>query len=227
MDKNLVNMIQTCYEMCDYIEKNNVIKEIMLLSLRDQLRQDLMHFVLYLSFTDDNYEAQERRFIKDYLDYDIYPARANFLRKDLKLIPEGFGSKLPFTLKYFVVADAGRKIPADQYQNRKARHLVATYRELGRVYIASHPVDDEQQLARLTAYMSMLDKFLGDYGLLIEGPADQFTAEEEIQTTEEILDELNSLVGLKKVKEDVNGLINLISVQKMREEMGIKTVSVN
>lgn len=38
------------------------------------------------------------------------------------------------------------------------------------------------------------------------------------KTTEELMEELNSLVGLDEVKKDVNSLINLIKVRKLREE---------
>lgn len=48
-------------------------------------------------------------------------------------------------------------------------------------------------------------------------------AEEPEKTLEELLAELDQLCGLKKVKEDVNGLINLVKVQKMREEAGLPT----
>ncbi len=38
------------------------------------------------------------------------------------------------------------------------------------------------------------------------------------KTTEELLEELNALVGLDEVKKDVNSLINLIKVRKLREQ---------
>ena len=53
-------------------------------------------------------------------------------------------------------------------------------------------------------------------------------AEEEAEETveeeslEDILAKLNNLVGLENVKSDVNSLINLIQIRKIREERGIK-----
>lgn len=41
------------------------------------------------------------------------------------------------------------------------------------------------------------------------------------KTTEELLEELGGLVGLDEVKKDVNSLINLIKVRKLREENGL------
>ena len=41
----------------------------------------------------------------------------------------------------------------------------------------------------------------------------QCKKEEPEKTTEELLAELNELVGLEQVKEDVNSLINLVSIE--------------
>lgn len=41
---------------------------------------------------------------------------------------------------------------------------------------------------------------------------------------EDLLEELNSLIGLKSVKEEINSLINLIKVRKMREEYKMPTM---
>ena len=48
--------------------------------------------------------------------------------------------------------------------------------------------------------------------------AAETAAEAPKKTTEELLSELNELVGLDEVKKDVNSLINLIKVRKLREE---------
>lgn len=39
-----------------------------------------------------------------------------------------------------------------------------------------------------------------------------------------LLTELNSLIGLEKVKEEVTNLINIIKVRKLREQQGLKQV---
>jgi SpoVK/Ycf46/Vps4 family AAA+-type ATPase len=57
--------------------------------------------------------------------------------------------------------------------------------------------------------------------------------EEELQdsaprkTLEELMEELNSLVGLKKVKEDVKSLTNVVKVMKMRKERGLPQVDMS
>lgn len=47
------------------------------------------------------------------------------------------------------------------------------------------------------------------------------------KSLEELYEELNSLVGLKSVKQDLTNLINLIKVKKIREERGMKQPDIN
>ena len=49
----------------------------------------------------------------------------------------------------------------------------------------------------------------------------------EVKTTEDYLAELNSLTGLHAVKQEVNTLVNLIKVRKLREKMGLKPPSIS
>jgi AAA+ superfamily predicted ATPase len=51
--------------------------------------------------------------------------------------------------------------------------------------------------------------------------------EDKEKTLEELYEELNSLVGLKSVKQDLTNLINLIKVKKIREERGMKQPDIN
>ena len=57
---------------------------------------------------------------------------------------------------------------------------------------------------------------------LEDGASDKVGEEKEEESLEEILAKLNKLVGLENVKKDVNSLINLIQIRKIREERGIK-----
>ena len=69
----------------------------------------------------------------------------------------------------------------------------------------------------------------GEHGLSNENGQGVFEDEKEVNqqdmgeehSLEEYMDELNRLVGLEKVKKDVNSLINLVQIRKLRKERGI------
>ncbi len=50
---------------------------------------------------------------------------------------------------------------------------------------------------------------------------EDFGSNEKSETVEELLAELDRLIGLKEVKKQVNTIVNLVKVQKLREESGI------
>ncbi len=74
----------------------------------------------------------------------------------------------------------------------------------------SNYLDDVEEIKSKAE--SILDKF--------DDAEDESDKEEE--SLEDILEKLNKLVGLETVKNDVNSLINLIQIRKIREERGIK-----
>lgn len=71
-----MDLINTCFEMCDYIEQNGVVGLTGNTKLRDNLKKELLHFLIYLSMTDGKYGDSERRFIKEKLGFDVSAAMA-------------------------------------------------------------------------------------------------------------------------------------------------------
>lgn len=151
--------------------------------------------------------------------------------KNRNMLGAGYITRVPETFKYFILANAGHKIKNDRYDNKEARTLAETYRKLGQEYLAANTGSTEVEINVLSSYCVMLDENLKSYGLLrpdYKSAAIQAeTADDEEPDADELIAELNSLTGLTAVKEDVNALINLLKVQKMREQMGMKQTSVN
>ncbi len=231
MEKKLIEQIEKCYEICDYIEENMKGITAPKPSVRENLKQEFLNFALYISFANAKYSDFEQTFIKEHLGIKVTEDDAYNLKVTRVLYENNYGRTVPFILKYMVVADAGRKIKGDKYLNKKAKTLVETYRNLGQTYIATNPAAGEPEVRVMTGYISMLDNFLKTYGLLnIDHKTRTFdlsSPEESTETTENLLAELNSLTGLLSVKNEVNQLVNLLKVQKMREERGMKTTSTN
>ncbi len=248
-DTELIRQINESYDMCDYIEKNGVTKQKLDTSLRESLRVDLLHFLVYISLQDQIFADAENLFIQETLGYRFNKTEAALLKSRWNLNDTDFGKKIPLSLKVCVLADAGHKISRDVYSNKKARKLTETFRQIGEHYLAINPYAGEREIGALTSYMTLLDNFLKEYGLLSPdrktkafinpGPGKVRTDKEssaasaavgkEIQenSAEDLMAELNSLTGLTAVKKDVNTLISLMKVQKLRREHGMKTADVN
>lgn len=230
MEKDLKTSIEQCYEMCDYIEKNGVIKKELQTTLRENLRREFLNFVIYLSMLDADFAGPEERFINDVLGFRIKADTVKDLKVQRKLTENYYGSQIPLIVKYFVLADAGKKIKGDIYGNKKAKYLTETYRAIGQSYLAENEAAGDREINALSKYCMMLDDYLKEYGLL---RPDKNTApivrkeKKAAEDADELMAELNSLTGLKSVKEDLNALINLMKVQKLREENGMKQTSIN
>lgn len=178
---------------------------------------------------DERYGEQEKAFIKKKLGFEVSALMAADI-KNRNMLGAGYIIKMPETFKYFILANAGHKIKNDRYDNKEARTLAESYRKLGQEYLAANTESTEVEMNVLSSYCVMLDENLKAYGLLqpdYKSVAIQADAGEKEQSADELIAELNSLTGLTAVKEDVNALINLLKVQKMREQMGMKQTSVN
>lgn len=224
-----MDSINMCYEMCDYIEQNGIVRLAGNTSLRDNLKKEFLHFLIYISMIDERYGEQEKAFIKKKLGFEVSALMAADI-KNRNMLGAGYIIKMPETFKYFILANAGHKIKNDRYDNKEARTLAESYRKLGQEYLAANTESTEVEINVLSSYCVMLDENLKAYDLLqpdYKSVAIQADAGEKEQSADELIAELNSLTGLTAVKEDVNALINLLKVQKMREQMGMKQTSVN
>lgn len=126
-------------------------------------------------------------------------------------------------MKYFILSDAGGKAKDNK---RRTPKYINVMRNLGQELIARDGTTGDALIDRLTGYIGMLEKNAKEYGLVnVKGTVKETNTEKK--TVEEALEELNSLTGLDDVKRDVNTLVNLMKVQKIREERGMKVPTVS
>lgn len=227
----LEKMLEDVYASCEEIEKAGIIKTPLNMPLRENLRAEFVKFLAYLAMADGEISTEEIAFIKEKTGTDITPEMVNVIVKPT------FTIEIPTTFKYFVLTDAGRKIKGGD--NTRAKGLADTYARLGQEFIAANKEISDAELSALTRYCEMLDRYLREFGLYVSPRkfnkenifqnSEKKAAAEELkeESVEEILAELNNLIGLEQVKEDVNTIVNLLKIQKIRKERGMKIPEVS
>ncbi len=237
MEKTLTELLEICNSICLTISRLNIGGVLALsMPLRVLLRQELMEYALYIADADGVLTEGERVFISDTIG-NVKEDEISEVRNRLHNKGASYGSTRPRAVKYFILADAGRKIGNDPYKAQNAQILVDTYKLLGQHLLSVLKEADTRAVNRMSQYVLMLENFLKEYGVFYTSnmkvvkvkpfiPKNSVDVDDST-SVDKILEELNALVGLENVKQEISGLVDLIRVQKMREEMGMKTADIS
>ena len=240
---DLAALLQKSYAICDALMDANVGSvRSEGRQLRAQLQSDLALFGAYLAEADGRVDAQEVAFIRTTLDYDETAPVIQGIRnrRESTSMPSG---GIPQSIKYAVLSDAGAKLKPDPFGRQSAMIFYDTFRIFGKSMLALSAEDtgrsdsDRKGADRLTAYLDAMEKMLREYAVWRSGSQKSYQviepaggAPDEEHRKEELdaaLAELTELVGLDAVKRQVNTLVNLIQVQKMREAQGMKAADIS
>lgn len=220
MDKQQIGNLLV---MADEIEKAGIIKDRMQTTLRENLRYEMLKFLSYLSVGDGLFTRNEADFISESTGFTASEGMIRSIILSEHLGDKIYTETIPFSFKCFVLADAGGKM---KDHTRRTVAYINLFRSLGQEYIACNDVTSDKEIKLLTDYVAMLEKYAGEYALL--SPKGSIKSTESVKkTVEEALEELNALTGLEEVKKDVNAIVNLMQIQNIRKERGMKQPSVS
>ena len=220
---DIKSQVEECLKQAEEIERAGVIKDKLNTTFRENLRYEFLKFLVYLSDGDGYVDEKEIAFINSTLGYRMTEGQIKSIMFYDKLHDDSYTRKVPFALKGFVLCDAGRKLNDDK---KRANNLVNTFRALGQEFVACNDVTSEREVNMLTDYLAVMEKFLKEYGLY-DSKLSVKARKAEKRSVDEVLEELNQLVGLDGVKQEVNSLVNLLRIQKLREEKGMKQPNVS
>ena len=239
MDKlDLSALLNTSYEICDALMKadvGSVRSEGR--DLRTQFRSDLAMFGAYLAEADGTVAADEVEFIRTTLGYDENAPVIQGIRnrKSPTSMPSG---GVPQSVKYAVLADAGNKLRPDPYSHQCSAYFYDTFKVFGKTLLAqSERNTTDADIQCLTAYLANMEAMLREYAVwrsgaqktysIVEPAVGTMTPEEQAKELDAAMAELSSLVGLEEVKRQVNIMVNLLQVQQMRADQGMKVADIS
>ena len=247
MNYSLKAELDNCYSFADSLDNDGYgARQKAGIKTREMLQFDLLQFLAYLSSSDPSELTLEIKFIREYLNQHFTTDR--FRTFKYERTTGDFAQTPPRSLTYFVQGDLARmKVnPKTVY---RSRDYVRMFKLMGQEFIACNNQTDEKEIARLTGYCLILDKYLKSMNLYAIDPSpllDKYnalpqnptvssqpstnvgqTSPEPVKDVDTLLEELNSMTGLESVKKDITNLVNLLKIKKLREENGMKQPSVS
>lgn len=155
---NLTCELNDCYMYGDVIQKQG-LGPTSDISMHEMIRFDLLQFLAYLLEDSNGTLDAELAFIHKYLgEYFSLEKLLNF--KYQRTQTGDFEKTIPRSVTYFAHADLSGKSAYTIKGFSKSRNLYNVYMLLGQEFIASNDNISEAELAKLTAYTSMLEQFL-------------------------------------------------------------------
>lgn len=236
---NLNEYIEKADEICDLLTKANVGNARSgNMTLKEKFHYELLKFAIYIADADNSMDDKEIDIIRENLKIEATVESLKEM-KARENVDYRFGDSVPESLKYAVLADAGRKVIPDPYRGQKAMIFYDSFKLFGQTMLSAHAEEaGSVTMSRFTAYINRMENFIKEYAVWYAGSQKMYyptepvaeaqeSEEEKLEKLDALLEQLNSLVGLTGVKHQVKRLLNLIQVQKMREAQGMKCTSIS
>ena len=230
MNTDLRNIVASLMQVCDII-RDTLPASDPRREIKNQTVSDILSFIEAISANG----AQQRKeqFLEDYLD-----GSWTVIYKDQE------GKPIPKSLRWFCSVDSeaftGEKI-------KTADLFIAALSEIGLSYLRSGLEGNSINSAKFTTRIRCMNSYAA--AMRIEGkntastdgkgivnskrpdssetlPTEEKNVSQE-ESLEELLDQLNKLIGLAGVKQEVTTLTNMLRINKIREERGFKSPSVS
>lgn len=251
MEQESIILFRTCKKIAREMDANGILLEGDF-SAVEQLRMDLRNFFCYLAISDGLVQKEEIRYINKLLEYEFDEETIVDCIRRHKVTDKDFLSSPPLSLHYFL---KDKNIPDVVYQSKyyDIRSLYYhTFQELGRDFIACNRRVDDKEIRALTRYLLMLESQINGYKKFGDDRTEvpdtlPFRTKEVSQNQQEeeiafvgtitealpegydlnaLMNELNDLIGLASVKKEVKNIVNLLQINEMRVQNGLKKAPV-
>ena len=218
---NVTFLVKTLEVFRDVIPEIRDLKDV---SLESIIYDDLFKYFSFLGLGDDKITDNELEFINGLLN-------TAYTRDDiLNLSNLKIEKTLPLSFSCLNQLDIyGNSLNMTELNS--ANELFGCYKILGKFFITADNDLNKDVLNLYQDFINNLEKQLISNNVEIrdirppkvnQTPKVNEANPDETNNLDDHLDELNRLVGLEKVKKDVNSLINLVQIRKIREQRGIK-----
>ncbi len=249
MNRSIYDRLQEIYRYCQEFEAKGLKPTSIRTSMRDYAQFAVMKFMLYIANSDNVIHVYEVNIINQMLGFSLTRQYVERFVQDHHISEDGVFETVVELVKVFSTAE--RRFP-DTYRGM-AKWLLDFLDELGIEMVTYDGKYDDVQTRAMALLMIRLkkqslpgDSLVPNQGKDMKEPTANCTEnaktlasrdsdsdfdpnpkDHATETLEELLEQLHSLTGLHKVKEDLGSLINLLKVHKMRKDRGLPQTSVS
>lgn len=239
MNPYVKKSLESLYKLGDTIDdiSNRAKPMFPNMSSRDIMETEFTKYLLYLAGSDGNISQNSVDYINELFGWGYERLHFERLLTDFEV---DFAEDIPLILRIFVAVDnaitnqAGSANPLNQAISLT---LFNFYQEIGRNFLLEAGIQKQVGEFRLESFLSTINTFITCE--LVKNPVvpdTEQTEETDIpqpnqnsikqadyieESADSLLKELNDMIGLDVVKKDVNSLINLLKIGKIREQRGL------
>ncbi len=209
---------------------------------REVLKAEFIDFLSYLSASDGTISESEAEFVNDYFALSYSPDELKAYIEKNGTYSTAFEKKVPATLERLVAQDNALFKQRLELPASASASYIDVFDCFGKEFLVCDGDANKQEIEDFSTYMDTLRKYKREHSSFsdkVKGTIDvsevhagenvpKFDAEgNREKTLEELLDELNELIGLESVKKDVNTLIHMQEIKRLRKERGLKEIPVS
>lgn len=240
MNRKLKNAIESLYDLCAPIE--GIGSQKFLSGSRERLKTECVDYLSYLSASDGTIAPVEAEFIREYLGEFFSAEELNRYIIENNTYSSEFEVKTPETLKELVERDNYFFCNNGVLECSLSSAYVLVFEALGKEFLVCDGEASDNEIADYTLYTGNLNDYIKNHAKFPETTLSaidvsdihagenipQFDENgERIETLDDLLEELNGLIGLQNVKKDVNSLIHLQEIKRIRAQRGMKEIPIS
>lgn len=207
----------------------------------ENLKKEFINFLSYLSASDGLISEYETEFLKDYFDYSFTAEGLKKYIEENNIYSTVFEQTVPDVFQKLLDRDNAQYSQNGVLSSSNSEAYIKIFECIGKEFLVCDGEATENEVKDFSIYIEMLKQHKNknaefsseirssintediDFGENIP----QLDGDGEEESLDDLLGELDDLIGLQTVKNDVNSLIHLQEIKRIRISRGLKEIPIS
>ena len=200
-----------------------------------EIRKELLDFLSFLSVSDLSVSEYEAQFISLYTSVTMTKTELSDYITEKDIYSDKFEKRAPDILIKLIEQDNDTFV-LDNLKASAGEAYIQVFESFGKEFIVCDGEADESEVDDLTKYIANLREYKNNNALFPEDVPSAIdvskihageTDSEKAEALNELMRELNDMIGLQNVKNDVTSLVHLQQIRRLRKERGLKDIPIS